>query len=233
MKASPTGHPAPFSAEVLDVIEEHGPGARVDRRLIRVHDPFAGDGVRLGALCDRMGWTFSGTELERPFIVDRRVVQGNACDRSTYPRGRFVIVTSPVYPNGIADHFNAQDDSERRTYRTARAKITGRDRPLHYDNQGRYGYRGSGLTSPTRAMYWNIAGRAVACWSRAEAIYLNVSDFPVGNRVEPLVNQWCVLIEGLGWTIEWARQVSTPRYRNGANRTNRVDGEVVAKFVRP
>ena len=48
-----SSHPAPFSPEVLDTFR------RLIPRGSRVHDPFAGEGLRLGKLADEMGWAFS------------------------------------------------------------------------------------------------------------------------------------------------------------------------------
>lgn len=239
-----SSHPAPFSPGVLDCF------ARLIPRGSRIHDPFAGEGVRLGKLADEHGWTFTGTELEAPFILDDRVVPGNAIDASSYPPALicsacgqsppfnahgsrehqpkgYSIVTSPVYPNGIADDFNARDGSRRRTYRAALAKITGTDAPLHPNNQGRWGYRGTPLSSSRRAIYWHLADQAVACWGNAEAVYLNVSDFVARSRVEPVVEGWARCLTNHGWTIVRSYPVSTRRWRDGANRESRVDGEVV------
>lgn len=221
-------HPAPYSPEVLARFRVVIPQGT------HVHDPFAGAGLRLGKLADECFWTFSGTELEAPFIVDPRVVEGNACDKSTYPRKRgFWIVTSPVYPNGIADDFNAQDGSERRTYRSTRAAIVGHDEPLHPDNQGRWGYRGTkSLASTKRAMYWNIATRSVQCWARADAVLLNVSDFKVGERTEPVVSPWLAVLSAHGWEVQRSWDVHTRRYRNGVTRGNRTDAEKVVLLRR-
>lgn len=193
----------------------------------RVHDPFAGGGERLGKLADERGWVFTGTELEAPFINDPRVAHGNALDPDLYPANGYVVVTSPVYPNGIADHFHARDSSTRRTYRSALAKLTGRDRPLDPDNMGRWGYRGTPLHSPARRMYWHLASQAAANWGGAVALYVNVSDFKAGDRTEPVVDGWVRLLEGHGWRLVAAHPVVTRRWRHGANREARVDGEVV------
>lgn len=220
---NPTGHPAPYSDEVLAVFANLIPAGT------HVHDPFAGGGDRLGKLADAQGWTFSGTELEKPFIVDERVMVGNACDPLSYPPPSipFVVVTSPVYPNGIADDFNAQDGSERRTYRAALAKLRGVDAEMHPDNQGRWGYRGTPLYSNARHMYWHIARRAIKAMGEAQAIYINVSDFMVGSTVEPVVHGWAARLESQGWRVQQAYPVLTRRYRNGTNRDARVANEVI------
>lgn len=228
MKQTAAAHPAPYSEAVLAMFGNLGPfeGARV-------HDPFAGTGERLGQLADERGWAFTGTELEKEFICDPRVVEGNACDAETYPAPGYFVVTSPAYPNGIADDFNAQDGSERRTYRSSLAKLAGGDRPLHADNQGRWGYRGTPIHSARRAVYWSIADRAVRNWAGASELFVNVSDFMHRDRTEPVVERWAGVLHRNGWMIGSAWPVLTMRYRNGANSAARVANEVILHAMRP
>lgn len=266
-------HPAPYSMEIIAVFAKMLPAGT------RIHDPFAGGGERLGALADQLGCTFTGTDIEAPFISDPRVRHGNACVVSDYPpryvcpvcgsgagrghldkrplianplagnisictaayddvsRGTFTVVTSPVYPNGIADDFHAQDNSRRRTYRSARAQLTGEDQPLHDDNQGRWGYRGTPLHSTSRAMYWSITRRAIAAWTAAGAdrAIVNVSDFTWGKGavMEPVVDGWAQQLLAAGWTIRKAHKVRTPRDGLGSNQRNKVDYEVVIDAYPP
>lgn len=201
----------------------------------RVHDPFAGGGDRLGRLADENGWIFTGTEIEEPFIVDPRVRLGDSTTLATYPEEQFTVMTSPVYPNGIADDFHAQDGSQRRTYRAALSKLVGHDRRLHVNNQGRWGYRGTPLHSTARLVYWRLADMVVGCWAEAPCmdVFLNVSDFTVGKTVvEPVVAAWARTLEVHGFTILKAYPVLTRRYRHGANRDARVANEVVIQATR-
>src|SRR5262245_3375442 len=93
MKTPPPPHPSEFSPEVLDVVrpilEQYAPA--------RVHDPYAGRGSRLAKLCDALGITFTGSDIESYEGADARVIVGDAADVETYPREPFAIVTSPVY----------------------------------------------------------------------------------------------------------------------------------------
>jgi hypothetical protein len=152
----------------------------------------------------------------------------SAC--ATHVLRPYTIVTSPVYPNGMADDFvsSATDGSTRRTYRHAKAELTGqRDAKLHERNMGRWGYRGRSLTSSARMMYWHLAERAVVCWD-AERALVNVSDFIEGKGVvTPVVRPWCELLVRHGWRIEQTVEVPTRRMRNGANRDARVEHEVI------
>lgn len=217
-----TDHPAPYSPQIIEVFRQLIPAG------CHVHDPYAGEGLRLGALCDDLGVTFSGTDLEPVFIRDPRVKAGDATQRRSYPRGRYVIVTSPVYPNGIADDWHAQDGSRRRTYRSAAAKLRGHDEPMHPNNMGRWGYRGTKLGNPKRIMYWKLARETIECWTRADLALVNVSDFlhSKGTR-EYVTNGWVKLLESYGWSVRKVLDVETPRWRDGANGAARVEAEQV------
>lgn len=233
-------HPARFSKEVIDVMVEilqgcHKMDAAVGHRVtpFHLHDPFAGTGERLWDLAQRIdppGW-ISGTEIEAEFIVNKWIRQGDATDASTYPTWPYVIVTSPSYPNGMSDSWDAQDGSKRKTYRSALKQITGVDRELHDHNMGRYGYRGTGQDSPKRAQYWNIASTAVANWGGASMVLVNVSDFIWSRNgvetIEPVTNQWANLLSRHGWVNQTQCPVGTRRMKFGANRDVRVDVECV------
>lgn len=226
-------HPARYSPEIIDSFTDVLP-----RRLRpddQIHDPFAGTGERLGALADDLGFRFSGTEIEPEFIVDERVRVGDATDPMTTPLGRFWIVTSPVYPNGIADHWHARDGSRRRTYRSALASILGHDRPLAENNMGRWGYRHAKSVSNTaRMMYWSLATRAVQAWRTGAAvgIVLNVSDFVAAGKVVSVVDPWRDLITSNGFDVVEQLDIETRRWRDGANQDTRVDAETIIIAVR-
>lgn len=236
----------------------------------RIHDPFAGEGVRLGSMATRQGLTFTGTEIEPAFIGDERVAMGDATDPATYPPTwlcptcgdtggpgmhldkrplladpnacnismcrdldrHFTIVTSPVYPNGMADDFIPRDLSRRRTYTAWLCTVTGRKQHLASNNMGRWGYRGRKLDSTARAMYWHLAEGSVAHWGGAERVLLNVSDFIATDgekitRQVPVVREWQALLRRHGWTDQFVIEVPTRRWRDGANRELRVETEVV------
>jgi hypothetical protein len=214
-----SAHPAQYSREVLEAIKPI-----IEGFCLPVHDPFAGTGVRLGALCDELELPFFGIEIEQEFIVDKRVFQGDSTDRWSYPRlGSYLIVTSPVYPNGMADHFEAHDNSRRHTYRQALAKVLGHDSPLHEHNMGRYSVRG-GIKAYRR--YQTLASDASQWWW-PNPVVLNVSDFIHKDTVIPLVAFWESMLRGHGYEIRDYQQIATPRQRFGANATKRVDHEIV------
>ena len=225
-------HPAQFSGIILEHI-----APIIDGWDLPVHDPFAGTGVRLGRLCDSLHLPFTGTELEPEFIVDPRVLQGDSTEARSYPisfdrvttdRLSYVIVTSPSYPNGMADHFRARDQSERHTYRQAIANIRGEDRELHEHNMGRYSARAG---RKAMELHMDIARRCVAHWP--DRAIVNVSDFIVAGEVFDYAQRWVELLEDdHGYEIVMNLAVATPRQRHGANGAARVDHETILVAVR-
>jgi hypothetical protein len=217
-------HPARWSSAILEAI-----APVIDGWRLPVHDPFAGTGERLGALCDRLGLTFTGTELEAPFIVDPRVKQGDSTSILAYPRQEHCAVTSPVYANGYCDHFRWKPHHKWtwNTYRHARARIVGHDQPLHENNMGRWGLRGG---RKALARHFDIADRAVDHWPIRAVV--NVSDFFAGDDIYPYVQRWRKLLDHHGYVIVDEIPVATPRNGFGANGHRRVDHEMVLVALR-
>lgn len=243
-RSNPSGHPARFSASIIDCLKTKlQPGDWV-------HDPFAGTGEFLGELADEIGFIFSGTEIEPSLIVDHRVDVGDSIDPRTYPRVHgWIGCTSPVYPNGVADYFASSEKEakpwQRNTYRHAVAKRTGGQQTwLMPNNMGQFGYRGTqrgesddGLgRSLRRQAYWDLARRCVVNWREAQWFYLNVSDFVYNDdQIEPVTADWIKLMEANEWSMFDIEYVETPRYLNASDgsRDNRMDAEAVVTFRRP
>jgi hypothetical protein len=242
IEQSDMSHPARYSKPILDIFAE----ILIERYPFPLgrpvlHDPFAGTGERLHELCNRpeMLWFYSGTEIEPAFIRAPGIFPGDSRDPLTYPPFRhptetsqagWLVVSSPVYANGMADSHFAQDGSRRRNYRKAKAEITGDPgAELHPENMGNYGYRGTSRDgkSRRRAAYWRIADEAVQCWGTASLVLLNVSDFLSGGVVEPHVDDWKALLRRHGWVNQIDVPVGTPRMRDGANADQRVAHEVI------
>lgn len=230
---NPTGHPARFSGAIVARLRlalfVHYP-AKYQRPFI--FDPFAGTGERLAEL---LGFDFEGggVELHSKFIVNRKLVKvGDATKAKSYPKNRrFIIVTSPVYPNGIAESWKISDTdtSTRNTYAAALAALDGTPKA---NDMGVFGYRGTkrGGRSIKRAAYWELAEQAVEQWTANDncaRIYLNVSDFLSSNEVEPLVADWRKLLRDHGWTIVATYRVRTPRHRGNDNADQRVASESI------
>lgn len=210
-------HPARFSPQLLPTLAN-----ALSVVGLPVHDPYAGTGERLGALCDSLGLTFTGTEIEGPFIIDPRVRQGDSTLRETYPPTRHVVCTSPSYPNGMSDHFRARDASKRNTYRQGLAAITGEDRPLNMNNTARYGRRGG---KKAEARYWELQTRVVDHWP--PIVIVNVKDFFYDHdHLYPLVLKWTQLLTAWDYDVKERFDIPCPGQRHGANR-KRVDTEAV------
>lgn len=251
-RPNPTGHPARYSEAIVellaDIVCAEYPEFMGRPTII---DPNAGTGEALREfqrLCVHkdasgfaVGFEVHGIEIEPVWIVDDIVKQGDATDISCYPDnpvGRWVIMLSPVYPNGVADNFIPKDESVRFTYISK--AIRRLDDPtfrLHPNNQAAYGYRGTKRfgKSKRRDAYWDLAARMVAVWAKlpAELILLNVSDFKHSNgETEPVVSDWRDMLAHHGFTDQLEIPVATPRMRNGDNADQRVDVEVIVKARR-
>lgn len=247
-RPNPTGHPARFSPEVLELFAEillHAYPVGSERPAL--HDPMAGTGEALEELWIRLhgndpvtpAFEVGGTEIEAAYIVRPQfVVAGDATDRSTYPNGRCVIVTSPAYPNGIADyHYPSPDDTSKRyTYLKSLIDLTGKpDYDMADTNLGRYGYRGTqrGGRSSRRLAYWTVAEEMVKIWAQeAELVLLNVSDFKHSKgKIEPVVDDWKALLSSHGFIFQFDHPVGTHRMLNSPN-PDRADNEVIVEARR-
>lgn len=208
-------HPARFTDRVLDVIVDVcvdllPPGARV-------LDPFAGTG-RVHVL----PFNTVGVELEPEWArMHRDTLVGNAL-ALPFPSGVFdAVVTSPCYGNRFADHHNARDGSVRRSY------THDLGRTLHDDNAGAMQW-GAQYQAFHRAAWREVT--RVCAWAHGLFV-LNVSDH-VRKGERARVTGWHLeTLHQLGWVAIDVVPIATPRMRYGANPV-RVDGEVVAVFVR-
>jgi hypothetical protein len=209
-------HPAIFTESIIErlaiLIPKNVPFERI------IHDPFAGEGVRLGALCDALGYTFTGTDLERWQGSDTRVALGDSTLSGTYPTVPYAIVTSPTYNNGVNDHFDPKDDSKRLTYRVRAGH------ELHPNNTGRWSGRGS---KKGEAEYWRLTRNVVTHWPNIAIV--NVKDSVRSTwegGIYPLVRLWTELLEELGYEVT-PEEVACPGWRYGANSQERLDTEFI------
>lgn len=220
MTATATGkHPAPYTDSIIDALADIIPSNVPPGHWI--HDPFAGDGTRLRALCDRLGYTFTGTDIEAWPGSDDRVLLGDSTSPKTYPWYPHAIVTSPTYNNGVNDHFEPRDTSKRLTYRTRLG------RSLHPNNTGRWSGRSS---KKGEAQYWHITNRVVKHWP--DIAIVNVKNSTRAGRIYPLVQLWSDLLGIYGYSVT-AKVVECPGWRYGANGDKRVDTESILIGHRP
>jgi hypothetical protein len=207
-------HPAQYSPEVLDLL------AQLIRPGDRVHDPFAGPGLRLAELCDSVGAVFSGTDIEDWPGHDHRVTVADAHDPASYPAGPFDVVTSPTYGNKRigGDYVDGPTPNTKARGRVAYGIALGR--ALHPDNLARYdGQRFKRDPRP----YWEGYAEAVKCWG--DRVILNVD--------QPIAQGWHQLLTDAGYLILEMHRVYTRRH-GGFIKPNRGAGyEVVVVAVRP
>lgn len=209
-------HPAPFTESIIEalavLIPQYVPEGHV------IHDPFGGEGARLGALCDRLGYDFTGTDLESWLDKDKRVIVGDSTNGGTYPVNPFAVVTSPTYNNGVNDHFKPQDASRRLTYRIRAGH------PLHPNNTGRWSGRGS---RKGEVEYWRLTRDVVKHWP--DIALVNVKDSVRSTwegGVYPLVRLWTELLDELGYSV-LSEEVACPGWRFGTNSQARLDNEYI------
>lgn len=214
-------HPAPFSQEILDLVQF--------RQLLpkgRILDPFAGIG-RVHRLCDDDHDTV-GVEIEPEWAdAHPRTIKGNALSLPFPDESFDGAFTSPCYGNRMADSHNAKDASSRRSYthdlRTATGDPT---RKLHPDN--------SGTLYAWDPRYWQFHEKAWAelrrVLKRKHPFVLNVSDCVRNGRPIPVVARHIVLLESIGFELAAEYPVRTPRMRKGENHDARAKREFVLVF---
>jgi hypothetical protein len=197
-------HPAQFSKSIIAALASMIPAGS------HVHDPYAGLGLRLGALCDELGATFTGTDIEAWPDADSRVVVGDARDPASYPAGRFIVVTSPPYfGNRIStDYANGPLPTTKTAGRRSYGISLGR--ALHADNLARLGRE-----KHRRDFYENFAA-AAQWWPEA---LLNV-DLPMKDDTLD-----ALLAAGLSACT--LLPVETPRYRVAGHGDERPPHELV------
>jgi hypothetical protein len=125
-------HPARYSKAVLDIVKP-----LIDSYNLPVHDPFAGTGERLGRAVRGMMLEFSGTDIETWQDMDWGVKQGDSRVAATYPRGDFIVVTSPVYFGNRISSDYADGPLSTTKARGRHAYGISLGRPLDPDNMAR------------------------------------------------------------------------------------------------
>lgn len=205
-------HPARYTPLILDVVRVY-----LERFRLPVHDPFAGTGARLGALCDELGLTFTGTDLEPWAGADPRVAPGDSRYPLTYPAGPFVVVTSPVYfANRISsDYVNGPTPTTKRAGRHAYG--ISRGEALHADNLAR-------VCRPAQAEQY-VAGHVAAARHWGDVAIVNVDG--------PLRAMWTEILIRAGFELIDVVEVATPRLGGGlAGADKRAAFEVVMYALR-
>lgn len=214
-------NPAQFSDSIIAFLHDHLPTVATPGEVI-VFDPFAGAGLKLGVLCDHLGYAFVGNDLERWVERDGRVRTADSTLARNYPRAPHIVVTSPTYNNGVNDHFEPResDTSRRLTYRTALGHA------LHPHNTGRYSGRGS---QAQEQEYWRLTEACVVHWP--DVVVVNVKDSTRAGSVYPLGAKWIALLKKYGYEVS-TDKVGVDGWRYGTNHDKRTEWEWVLTGVK-
>jgi hypothetical protein len=203
-------HPAEYSPAVLEVIRT------LLRPGERVHDPFAGRGIRLGALCDELGCTFSGTDIEPWEDRDERVRVGDAMVAAHYPP-HDVVVTSPVYfGNRISSDYvggptPTTKRAGRRSYGISRGAALS---PRNIARACRPGDEDS---------YIALHGFAVAHWGPWAVVNIDL----------PISEMWQAILKAHHYEIDVVLPAYTRRLRGITGSDKRAEHEVVIVAAKP
>lgn len=203
-------HPATFTDLLLadPTFRERVDATMVELDLEVIFDPFGGRGRKLGPWCDARGYRFDAVDIERYPDPDPRVRQGDSTQRTAYPDARFLVITSPVYLNGVSSDYKAGP--------TASTKPNGRmsygvslGHALDPNNLARTVVR----SRPDKGAlaYYAAHARAVQCWGRAAFV----------NVTSSMTADWLGLLNTYFNYTKVIAEVETPRVRGGL--TNAAD----------
>lgn len=228
-RLSPPISPAPFSANILRFISNSGllPHTGV------ILDPFAGIG-KVHQLATA-SLQIVGVEIEPEWAAAHpNTICGNALALPFEDESFDGAVTSPVYGNRMSDSHNAKDASVRRSYtHDLRRTTDDPERQLHHDN--------AGTLYAWNKDYWRFH---VHAWAELQRVLkpgapflLNVSDFirttqSHGQKRIPVARTHARTCIELGFKLEKAFPIETPRLRYGQNHEARAPHEYVLYFKR-
>lgn len=216
-------HPATFSKELYATLRHELVGAK------RVLDPFAGTGVFLDLLDD--GAVGTGVEIEGDDWEGSRpgLVRGDSRNLvAMFGRNAFdAVVSSPCYPNGVTDNFNAGAKTQRtHHYNTYRFRL---GRPL---TPGSLAGCGRGLTKRHNDGHEEIAKQIVQVLEPGGKLIWNCKDVIKNKELVPVVDWWANLWTDLGLDYVHEYEIKCPGIREGANRDARADTESVLVFTK-
>lgn len=227
------GHPATYSAPVLDCFAKHIPNGAY------VLDPFAGTG-KIHNLSEGCDTVTVGIELEPEWAQMREGTIVGDARHLPFADGTFtVIATSPVYGNRMSDHHDAKDKCKKCDGAGCKSCVgTGLSMRKTYKHQ-----LGRDLSPGSSAvLQWGPDYRAFHILAWAEAVrvlcdggmfLLNVSDHIRKGSVVPVTEWHCAVLEGLlKLRLDAKIPIVTKRMRVGANFDKRVACEYVCKFYK-
>lgn len=201
-------YPEPVLERIAPLLDQHHPG--------HVHDPFAGDGRRLGQLCDARNIGFTGGDLEPEHVHDPRVrigADGDALNPAGYPTAPFMLVCSPSFACGTSDPYVPKVRPDGTIAGGVRYTYAGRLlRPLHPHNTGGMQTRREADPLDWNLPYWTFHDRIVQTWaaSAATLLVVDMKNFKRRERTASggrtivefdVCSRWVELVERHGFAL--------------------------------
>lgn len=226
-------HPATWTPALLDRIAAIlGYECETTGRRVVVLDNHAGTGVKVS---DHLGLQLCsdwlGVEIEPEWAaVSPWVHQGDSDHLPPGWKESFgALVTSPDYGTRMADHHDAKDGTERKSY-THDLRATTGDSERHLDAAN----TGTRLFGPAyQAIHVRRLIEAIRCVRPGGLVIINMSDHIKAGRIVHVVAWWRETMLRAGLVAEHDWIITTPRMKMGENRDLRVDGEHLLVFRRP
>jgi len=223
-------HPAKYTDKFIPIFASYLNGFvwnEMNLKYPSVLDPFGGTG-KLGEIknfgylgkvfCCEIEKEWASISEESP-LVDVSI-HGDSTNMDWAKDNSFsAICTSPVYGNRISDHFHPKDESHRITYRS----YIGHD--LHENNSGRMNWG-----NKYRNLHEDVYAECRRVLVDGGLFILNVSDHIRKGEIVPVSEWHKETLISLGFDVEKALEIETPRNQFGANGSVRVGHENIFIF---
>jgi len=228
-------HEAQFSTQLLDPIVEAllefvDPAVFVHPDAV-LFDPFGGIGHKLAQIAERVGMTPLAFEIEPGYFdagaTHPCVVRGDSTSLPIIDSTVSAAVTSPVYPNGMADNFRSRDfdQSVRHTYVHNLRAFHGPSYELQANNTAGVGHPRASKKALAR-MY------EIHCqvWAEVHRVLIPGGVFVVNTKDTPKIpftDDTTAQLREAGFEIVAQRIIGTPGHNHGENHENKKTYEVI------
>lgn len=233
-------HEATYSVQLIDPIVEllleRVDPARVARGG-HLLDPFGGTGVKLAQIAARVGLEPLAFEIEPGYVDDPAthpcVVLGDSTSMPLIDGCVPAAVTSPVYPNGMADNFRSSsyDDSRRHTYiHNLRARY-GPGYALQPNNTA-----GVGSPRSSRKALARMYELHAKVWAEVFRVLQHGGVFVVNTKDTPKIPftaDTCTQLTEAGFQIVTQREVATPGHNDQQHADRKVRHEMLTVARKP